>query len=103
MAFFKPNFLSDRRLELQRAVHKFQYQLNGTTWLDGTINEKTIEGNAVVVFVDVPSSGKADTITGARFYDANGRLGGEQALSLARKDINSALIRFVFPLDEGTL
>ena len=103
MAFFKPDFLNDRRQELFRAVHKFQYQLNGTTWLDGTINEKIIEGNAVVVFVDVPSSGKADTITGTRFFDTSGKLGGEQTLSLARKDINGALIRFVFPLDEGKL
>ena len=34
-----------------RAVTRFQYQLNKSTWVDGEINSKEIAGTAVVVYV----------------------------------------------------
>ena len=71
MAFFTENFLNARREELLRSVCRFQYQLNGSTWRDGEINSKEVDGDAVVVFVNVPSSGAADTVTGVRVYDQN--------------------------------
>ena len=51
MAFFTDNFLNNRRAELLRAVTRFQYQLNKSTWVDGEINSKEIAGTAVVVYV----------------------------------------------------
>lgn len=102
MAFFTENFLNARRGELLRSVCRFQYQLNGGTWRDGTINSKAIEGTDVVVYVNVPSSGAADTITGVRVYDGNDDLAGQQAISLKRTSLNAALLRFTFPLVEKT-
>ena len=83
------------------SVVRFQYQLNNSSWHDGTINSKEISGTDVVVFVNVPSSGGADTITGVRVYDNNGNLAGQQAISLSRSSLNSALVRFTFPLIES--
>lgn len=101
MAFFKEDFLNARRAELLRSVSRFQYQLNGSTWKDGEINSKQIIGTAVVVFVNVPSSGEADTITAVRVFDNNEALAGEQNISLKRNSANTALLRFTFPLIEA--
>ena len=100
MAFFTENFLNNRRAELLRAVTRFQYQLNKSTWIDGEINSKEIAGTAVVVCVNAPSSGAKDTITGVRVYDNNGELAGSQSVSLSRDSINAGLLRFTFPLIE---
>lgn len=100
MSFFTDNFLNNRREELKRSVKKFQYQLNGSTWYDGTINSKEIVGTNVVVMVDAPSSGTKDTITGVRVFDMNNELAGQQAISLKRESINTGLLRFTFPLIE---
>lgn len=100
--FFTEVFLEKRRRELLNAVHRFQYQRNGGSWADGEINSKTINGTDVVVFVNVPNFGTADTITGVRVYDTNGDLAGQQSISLRRTALNTALIRFTFPLIEQT-
>ena len=71
-------------------------------WKDGTINRKEIKGTDVVAFVNVPSSGQADTITGVRVFDNNGALAGQQAIKLQRSSLNTALLRFTFPLIEET-
>ena len=42
MAFFTETFLNARRTELLNSVHRFQYQLNNSTWRDGTINSKAV-------------------------------------------------------------
>ena len=100
MAFFTENFLNERRGDLLRSVCRFQYQLNGGGRKDGTINRKEIKGTDVVAFVNVPSSGQADTITGVRVFDNNGALAGEQEIKLQRSSLNTALLRFTFPLIE---
>jgi hypothetical protein len=100
MAFWKETYLNDRRSEVLRSIKRVQYQTNNSEWRDGEINSKEITGSDVVIFVNVPSSGVADTITGVRVYDINDRLAGEQKISLQRKNINAALLRFTFPLVE---
>lgn len=102
MAFFTENFLAARRGELLRSVDRFQYQLDNGTWYDGTVNSKEVSGTDVVVFVNVPNSGRADTITGVRVFDSNGALAGQQAIKLQRSSLNTALLRFTFPLIEET-
>lgn len=101
MAFFTEDFLNARRRDLLRSVQRFQYQLDGGGWQDGEINSKEVTGNAVTVFVDVPSSGRADTITGVRVYDNNDRLAAQQTVNVKRASVNAALLRFVFPLTEA--
>lgn len=101
MAFFTNQFLTKRREELLRSVARFQYQLNNSSWRDGTINSKDIEGTDVVAYVACPSSGAADVITGVRVYDNNGNLAGSQSISLVRTSDSSALLRFTFPLVES--
>lgn len=102
MAFFTEDFLNARRADLLRSVQRFQYQINGGSWRDCEINSKSVVGNAVMVFVNVPSSGAADTITGVRVYDNNDKLAGQQAVSVKRTSVNAALLRFVFPLTEAS-
>ena len=101
MAFFTEDFLNARCRDLLRSVQRFQYQLDGGGWQDGEINSKEVTGNAVTVFVDVPSSGRADTITGVRVYDNNDRLAAQQTVNVKRTSVNAALLRFVFPLTEA--
>lgn len=101
MAFFTDNFLNNRRTELLRAVTRFQYQLNKSTWVDGEINSKEIAGTAVVVHVNAPSSDAKDTITGVRVYDNNGVLAGSQSVSLSRDSINARSAAVYVPADRG--
>jgi len=101
MAFFTDTFLQNRRSELLRAVNRFQYRVNGV-WKDGEINSKEIQGVNVVVFVNAPSSGSADVITGVRVYDRNEALAGQQDISLKRENANTGLLKFTFPLIEAT-
>ena len=54
----------------------------------------------MAVYVNAPSSGAKDTITGVRVYDNNGVLAGSQSVSLSRDSINAGLLRFTFPLIE---
>lgn len=100
MAFFTEEYLNKRRKEILNSVEKVQYQINNSSWHDGTINDKTIDGSNVIIFMDAPSSGQADTITGVRVYDNYGHLAGQQTISLKRNSISSALIRFTFSLEE---
>ncbi|MDE7262362.1 MAG: MBF2 family protein [Oscillospiraceae bacterium] len=102
MPLFTENFLNARRGELLRNVCRFQYQLDNGTWQNGTINRKEIKRSDVVVFVNVPSSGRAYTITGVRVYDNNNELAGEQEIKLQRSSLNTALLRFTFPMIEET-
>ncbi len=103
MSFYTSNFLAKRRNELLRAIGRFEYQLNNGSWRsDATINEKTIENDAVVCYVNIPNTAAAaDVITGARVYDANGVLAGTQAISLSRTSTQTGLLRFEFPLTEA--
>lgn len=100
MAFFSDTFLNKRRNELLNSIVKFQYQTNNSTWRNGTINSKELNGTDVIVYVNCPSSGTADTITAVRVYDVEGDLAGQQSISLVRTSLNSALLRFTFPLIE---
>lgn len=102
MAFFTDKFLNARREDLLRHIYRFQYQLNGGTWYTGEINSKEVVGTNVVVFVNMPSSGAADTVTAVRVYDNNDKLAGQQAVSVKRTSVNAALLRFVFPLTEAS-
>lgn len=99
MAFFTDAFMAARREELLRSVCRFQYQI-GSTWRDGTINNKKVVGTNVVVFVNVPSFGAKDKITAVRVFDNNDALAGQQTINLARESLNTSLIRFTFPLIE---
>lgn len=101
MAFFTDNFLNARRTELMRAVNRFQYRRSGV-WYDGEINSKEIQDTDVVVFVNIPGTGTATTITGVRVYDRYEALAGQQDINLSLKDVNSGLVRFTFPLVEKT-
>lgn len=102
MAFFTDKFLNARREDLLRHIYRFQYQLNGGTWYTGEINSKEVVGTNVVVFVNMPSSGAADTVTAVRVYDNNDSLAGSQSVNLKRQSYNTGLLRFTFPLIEAT-
>ena len=95
-------FLNARREDLLRHIYRFQYQLNGGTWYTGEINSKEVVGTNVVVFVNMPSSGAADTVTAVRVYDNNDSLAGSQSVNLKRQSYNTGLLRFTFPLIEAT-
>jgi len=102
MKFFTDNFLNMRRQELLRSMKRFQYRIDGV-WRDGTVNEKSIVGTQVVVYMNVPNFGTTDVITGVRVFDNNDALAGQQDISLVRGAAKTALVRFTFPLveDEG--
>ncbi len=102
MAFFKETFLADMRSNLLQSLGSVEYQLNQGDWNSGTVNKKEISGTEVVLYVNVPCSGEADTVTGVRIYDSNGDLAGEQTINLSRGSDQGALLRISCPLIETT-
>lgn len=84
MAFWKTDFLAKRRQQWMDAIHKFQYQVNGT-WYDAKINSKKITGNMIVFIVSLPTTPKtAHTITGLRLWDITGVVCAEQVVTVKR-------------------
>lgn len=100
MAFWKTDFLNKRRKQWMEAIHKFQYQVNGTRY-DAKINSKTITGNMVVFVVSLPTVPKtAHTITGLRLWDVTGVVCAEQAVTVKRTAAQGVLAKFEFPIYE---
>lgn len=100
MAFWKETFLADRRNQWLRAIHKFQYQVNGT-WYDAKINSKTVSGSTIIFMVSLPIVPKtAHTITGLRLWDITGIICAEQAVSVKRTASQGVLAKFEFPIYE---
>lgn len=100
MAFWKTDFLAKRRQQWMDAIHKFQYQVNGT-WYDAKINSKKITGNMVVFIVSLPTTPKtAHTITGLRLWDITGVVCAEQVVTVKRTASQGVLAKFEFPIYE---
>lgn len=100
MSFWKPNFLANRRKQWMDAIHKFQYQVNGS-WYDAHINSKRISGNTVTFIVSLPTVPQtAHTVTGVRLWDVTGAVCAEQAVSVARTASQGVLAKFEFPIYE---
>lgn len=99
MAFWTSEYLSKLRDKIKSSIAKVQYKI-GSTWYTATINQVTVSGTQVILFVSVPNSGNAQTITGVRIYDTVGDLAGEQTCSITRTSAQNLLLKFEFPLTE---
>lgn len=100
MAFWKTDFLNNRRKQWMAAIYKFQYQVNDI-WYDAKINSKTISGNTITFIVSLPTTPKtAHTITGIRLYDVTGVICAEQAVTVKRTASQGVLAKFEFPIYE---
>lgn len=100
MSFWSTDFMNDRRKQFLNALVKFQYKVDGV-WYDATINDKRIEGLAVVIVVAFPrtSSGK-QTITAVRIIDVTGKQCGYQETKVVRAANQGVLAKFEFPIYE---
>lgn len=100
MAFWKSDFLDRRRQQWMAAIHKFQYQVNGT-WYDAKVNSKKITRNKIVFIVSLPTTPKtAHTVTGIRLYDVTGVVCAEQTVAVKRTASQGVLAKFEFPIYE---
>ena len=100
MGFWTTDFLAKRRKQWMEAIHRFQYQVDGT-WYDAKINSKQVSGNMVVFVVSLPTIPKtAHTITGLRLWDVTGVVCAEQAVTVKRTASQGVLAKFEFPIYE---
>lgn len=99
MAFWSTTYLTKLREKIKASIAKVQYKI-GSTWYDAEINQVTVSGTQVLLLVNVPNAGTAQTITGLRIYDTAGDIAGEQTCSISRTSTQNLLLKFEFPLTE---
>lgn len=100
MAFYTANFLKKRREWWMRNIHKVQASV-GSTWYDGVIQKKALEGEQIVihaVFTDLTAS--AVTITGLRVIDVDGEVAAQRSESITKAAGQGVLIKFELPITE---
>ena len=55
MAYFSDTFMGHRRSQWLRSIHAVEVQV-GASWHRGTINQKRIEGDTLVILATFPTS-----------------------------------------------
>ena len=64
MAYFSDTFMGHRRSQWLRSIHAVEVQV-GAAWHRGTINQKRIEGDTLVILTTFPTLDSAEcTISG---------------------------------------
>ena len=74
MAYFSDTFMGHRRNQWLRSIHAVEVQV-GAAWHRGTINQKRIEGDTLVILATFPTLDSVDcTISASRLIDVRGEV-----------------------------
>jgi len=100
MSYFQDDFLGYRRKQWLRAIHEVQV-LVGSTWYTGTINQKKIDGENLVIMATFPQlDTKAVTITASRIIDIRGEVAAYQARKIKKVSGQGCMINLKVPIYE---
>lgn len=100
MAFYKNDFLDQRRQQWLRAIDKVQLQAGGT-WYTAELQTKEVAGtNVVLVAVCSALDDVACTITASRIIDTRGVVAAQQAENITKAVGQGAMIKIVLPIIE---
>lgn len=100
MAYFQGDFLSKRREDWMRQLHSVEV-LAGSSWYAGTINQKKIDGDSIVIMATFPQlDDSTTTITASRIKDIRGEVAAYQAKSIKKTAGQGTLIKISIPVRE---
>lgn len=102
MAYFTEAFINHRRTQWLRSIHEVEAQANGK-WHTGTINQKKVEGDALVIMATFPTlDSVACTITASRLIDVRGEVAAYQQRAIQKNSGQGTMIKITVPIYEVT-
>ena len=102
MAYFSEGFINRRRKQWLRSIHEVEAQANGT-WHTGSIDQKKIEGDALVIMATFPTlDAVACTITASRLIDVHGEVAAYQQRVINKNSGQGTMIKITVPIYEVT-
>lgn len=102
MAYFSNTFMENRRKQWLRSISAAEAQV-GTTWHRGTINQKKIEGDTLVIMATFPTlDSVACTITASRIIDVRGEVAAFQQRVIEKNSGQGTMIKLTIPIYEVT-
>lgn len=100
MAYFQSDFLSRRREDWLRQLHSVEV-LVGSTWYAGTISQKKVDGDSIIIMATFPQLDDSSvTITASRIKDIRGEVAAYQAKSIKKAAGQGTLIKISIPVRE---
>ena len=102
MGYFNETFMEHRRKQWLRSIHAIEAQVNGE-WIPGEINQKTIEGDSLLLTVTFPALGdKACAITATRIIDIRGEVAAYQQRLVNKASGQGTMVKITIPIREVT-
>lgn len=102
MAYFHDNFMGHRRSQWLRSIHAVEVQV-GATWHRGTINQKRIEDDTLVILATFPTLDSVDcTISASRLIDVRGEVAAYQQRTIEKVSGQGTMIKITIPIYEVT-
>lgn len=100
MGYFNESYMQNRRQQWLRTIHAVEAQV-GSEWHRGEINQKSIEGENLVLTVTFPAlDSKACTITASRIIDTRGEVAAYQQRAVKKASGQGTMIKITIPIRE---
>ena len=102
MAYFSDTFMGHRRNQWLRSIHAVEVQV-GAAWHRGTINQKRIEGDTLVILATFPTLDSAEcTISASRLIDVRGEVAAYQQRLVEKVAGQGVMVKLTIPIYEVT-
>lgn len=102
MLYFQNDFLNHRRKQWLRSLVYVEAQVDAT-WYRGTINQKKIDENKLVIMVTFPQlDDQAVTISASRVIDIRGEIAAYQTRTITKLAGQGTMIKITIPINEVT-
>lgn len=102
MAYFSDTFMGHRRKQWLRSLHHVEAQVGGA-WHKGSIDQKKIEGDTLVIMATFPTlNDRTCTITASRLIDVRGEQAAYQQHVIEKASGQGVMIKLTIPIYEVT-
>lgn len=102
MKYFEDDFMDQRRKQWLRAIVAVEVQVDGK-WHRGSINQKKIEGDTLVIMATFPTLDSVTCkITASRIIDVRGKAGSYQQRTIEKVKGQGTMIKLTIPIYEVT-
>ena len=102
MAYFNSEYIQRRRVQWLRSIHAVGVRASGI-WHRGTIDQKKIEGDTLVIMATFPTLDAIScTITASRIIDVRGEIAAYQQRTINKYSGQGTMVKITIPIYEVT-